>query len=336
MITKRSQPYGHGGEEWVWKREIAARPGAQRQVWGAGKVQLLPGNCTEAGSCVCPSCHWWKRTTPGALAASAESLLSTGHWSSVQQQPGLAAPKGSAKQETSVIPGQGLPPAPRCSLRAPEHSRERRNREWNPLTSPGRTGDSDTGAEQRQKRVQGQHQAQGTSKGHIQTRHLSTGLGSLQQAGKKPPALSWKGAGGPGVKDVGGGSWWGCSGNCDLMSPRPWQAQSCLCVHWEAKVAKGPQLLILTTWSFDLPKCRPLCQVKTRLEMFVEKKKMPWLESKNIWQNFSDAPDSFCRNVRLLAQKYKKFFPPPKNLRKKNKYLEQIRPSKTKRKFFIY
>lgn len=33
----------------------------------------------------------------------------------------------------------------------------------------------------------------------------------------------------------------------------------------------------------------------------------------------SDAPDRFCRNIKLLAQKYKKFCTPPKNLKKKKK-----------------
>lgn len=53
--------------------------------------------------------------------------------------------------------------------------------------------------------------------------------------------------------------------------------------------------------------------------MLVQEKKIPWLDSKNVWQNFSDVPDSFCRNIKLLAQQYKKFCTPLQNLKKPTK-----------------
>lgn len=71
-----------------------------------------------------------------------------------------------AKQMPSVTPGQGLPSTPRCSPRAPVHSRQREEQgvELSDHPRQNRTGHSDTQAGQRQKEM-----GTGTAPG---TRHI--------------------------------------------------------------------------------------------------------------------------------------------------------------------
>lgn len=249
MTTKNSQPWGHGGEEWAWKREIAARQGAQRQVWGAGRwagARKLYQD-RELGL---PFLLLMEKDI-GRIGCQSRESLQHRHWNSAQQQP------GTAKQEPN----------------APEHSRESRSREWNPLTPPDRTGDRDTGAEQRHKRVQEQHQAQGTSQGPIQSRHLSHRAGIPAASRDQTPSPELQGS------RAGGCEWrvlvrllreavtW-----CPQV---PGRLKAGICVHWEKQSGQvdhrhtstlcqsrhnySRQLLILTTRSFDLTKRRPLC-----------------------------------------------------------------------------
>lgn len=222
---------------------------------GGGRFQQgtgLRGRCEEMGRCAGARelYRGWElcllflplmgKDNTGRIGCQCwERLFSTGHWSNAQQQPGLAAPKG--EQSRSQV---------WCQDRAFPNTQVQPQSTWAPQ-GEGETG-SGTAASPRHDRRQwhwdraetemGTGRAPGT--GHIQGTHPSTthtGLGSLQQAGTKHPALSWNGAGAQGQRVWVKGPGEAAQGNCDLISPRPWQAHSWpWCALREAKMAVTP------------------------------------------------------------------------------------------------